>query len=231
MHESIERPMTDAVRKRLLDYVPTMPSPFRERKFKLTAIAELGGILLAIVLLIGLKKTSTAFAISGAVIFLACWWLIHLKSRILTPLRRHRATNHRVSKFRQAVNSAKTVRVHCVESDEVVQVTHDEGTICLFDVGQNRTYWIDPYLMTPGHPPEDWPNRKFEVIEVPGWEEELGPFCLGKRLRPRETFEFRNLFEHYDFEPPADGLINQSLNAFLQDAQTRNRSGAKASTT
>jgi len=197
--------MTDAVRKRLLDYVPTMPSPFRERKFKLTAIAELGGILLAIVLLIGLKKTSTAFAISGAVIFLACWWL--------------------------AVNSAKTVRVHCVESDEVVQVTHDEGTICLFDVGQNRTYWIDPYLMTPGHPPEDWPNRKFEVIEVPGWEEELGPFCLGKRLRPRETFEFRNLFEHYDFEPPADGLINQSLNAFLQDAQTRNRSGAKASTT
>lgn len=83
--------------------------------------------------------------------------------------------------------------------------------------------------MMPGRPPKDWPNQKFEVVMVPGWKEEIGPFCLGKRLRPRDTMEFRDLFEHWEFEPPADGVINQSLEAFLKEAETRNRSAASTS--
>ena len=113
-----------------------------------------------------------------------------------------------------------------VEADAVVQVTHDEGMVYLFDVGQGQTYWTDPYCMIPGRPPKDWPNRKFEVVEVPGWKEEVGPFCDGKQLRSRETVEFRDLFERHDFEPPAGGLIHQALDAFLIETKIRNQSAA-----
>jgi hypothetical protein len=77
--------------------------------------------------------------------------------------------------------------------------------------------------MIPGRPPADWPNRKFEVIKLPGWEDEVGPFCYGKKLRSRETLEFRDLFEYYEFKPPSDGLINQSLHEFLSQTKSRNQ--------
>lgn len=231
MHQTVEEQMTEAERKRLVDCMPLMPSPFRTRQFKLRLISTSLGVLLGIVIVIAAKKVSAVVAIPAGVIVFGIWWLLDLKSRVLTPLRRYREANERVWKFRRVINAAKTVRVHRVESDAVVQVVHDEGTICLFDVGENRTYWIDPYFMVPGRPPEDWPNREFEVVEVPGWENEVGPFSRGKRLRPRETLEFRDLFEYYDFEPPADGIIRQSLDVFLRDAQARNRRTSGASTT
>lgn len=226
MHQSLERPLTEVERKRLLDSMLLSPSPLQGRQFKLKLVSEAVGVLVAVIILIALKKVPAAVAILGGLAFFAIWLLLHLRSRVLNPLRKSREKNERVWKFRSAVDAAKTVRVHRVESDAVVQVVHDEGTICLFDVGENRTYWIDPYFMLPGRPPADWPNREFEVVEVPGWGEEVGPFCCGKKLRPRETVEFRDLFEDYDFEPPADGLIWQSLDVFIQDAQARNRSGA-----
>ena len=230
MHQTIERQMTEEERKRLLGSMPLSPSPLRTRQFKLRLIGTTIGALLAVGWAIATKRASAAVAIAAGLLVIAIWWLLDLKRRGLIPMRRYREANERVWRFRAAVNAAKTVRVHRVQSDAVVQVVHDEGTICLFDVGENRTYWIDPYFMAPGRPPEDWPNREFEVVELPGWEQEVGPFCCGKKLRPRETVEFRDLFEHYDFEPPADGLIRQSPDTFLQDAQARNRSGATAST-
>ena len=113
--------------------------------------------------------------------------------------------NQRVWDFQKKVTEAQTVRVHRVESDAVVEVMHDDGVIYLFDAGTNRTYWIDPYcFMIPGRPLEEWPNRKFEVFEVSGLKEGIGPFCYGKRLRARQTLEFRDLFEFYVFDPTAD---------------------------
>lgn len=223
MHQTTERTMTKAERKRLLDCMPLTPSPFRSRQFKQKLVAELVGVLVAVVFLLYFKKQPTAFVIPAALGFYALWWLFHLKSRILTPQRRWREANQRIWGFHDAVASAQTVRVHCVEAEAVVQVTHDEGTICLFDVGQSQTYWIDPDCMIPGRPPKDWPNRKFEVVEVPGWKEEVGPFSEGKRLRPRQTVEFRDLFGRYDFEPPSDGLIRQALDVFLAEAKNRNQ--------
>jgi len=230
MHKTVEQPLTEDERKRLVDSMPLAPSPFRTRQFKLRLISTSVGVLVGVAILIAVKKVSAVVAIPAGLIVFAIWWLFDLKSRVLNPLRRYREANEHVWNFRNAVNAAKTVRVHRVQSDTVVQVGHDEGTICLFDIGENRTYWIDPYFMVPGRPPEDWPNRDFEVVEVPGWEEEVGPFSRGKKLRPRATLEFRDLFEHYDFEPPPDGIIPQSLDDFLRDAQARNRRTSGAST-
>lgn len=223
MHGTLERPLMANERKRLLDAMPLTPSPFRARPFKLKLIAEATGVLVALIILVAVKKVSPAFAVPAAVAFFAIWWLLHIKTRVLRPLRRCREANERVHKFREVVNAAKAVRVHRVQSDAVVQVVHDEGTICLFDVGESCTYWIDPYFMLPGRPPADWPNREFDVVEIPGWEGEVGPFTHGTKLRPRHTLEFRDLFEYYDFEPPADGLIRQPLDVFLQEARARNR--------
>ena len=219
--------MTEAERKRLLESMPLAPSPLGSRQLKLKLMAEAVGVVLAVVILIAVKKVPVAVAILGALAFLAIWWLLYFKSRVLSPLRKSREANERVSRFRAAVDAAKTIRVHRIESDDVVQVAHDDGTICLFDVGGNRTFWIDPCFMVPGRPPEDWPNRKFEVVAVPAWPDEIGPFCSGKKLQPRETFEFRDLFEHYTYDPPPDGLINEPLDAFLKCAQERNRSEAR----
>jgi hypothetical protein len=223
MHQIIERAMTEKERKRLLDCMPLAPSPFRSRQFKLRLIAELIGVVVAVVFLVYFRKQPAAFVIPVAVGLFALWWLFQLKSRILTPSRKWREANQRMLGFHDAVTSAQIVSVHCVEAATVVQVTYDEGTLCLFDVGQSQTYWMDPSCMIPGRPPKDWPNQKFEVVEVPGWKEELGPFCEGKRLRPRQTFEFHELFEHYEFEPPADGVIHQTLDAFIAEAKTRNQ--------
>lgn len=218
--------MTDAERDRLLDCMPRTPSPFRpfhKYQYGLQVIGETFGVLVLVAVFVGFGDLRLPYGILGGVGFLAVWWLLNLKSRVLTPLGRWKAENQRVRAFHSAVETAQTVSVHCVESDAVVQVTYDEGTICLFDVGQSKTYWIDPHFMTPGRSPKDWPNRKFEVIEVPGWKEEVGPFCDGELLRPRETVEFRDLFEHYNFEPPADGLIPKALDAFITDAKSRNQ--------
>ncbi len=231
MHQTVEQQMTEDERKRLVASMPLTPSPFRTRQFKLRLISTSVGVLVGVAILIAAKKVSAVVAIPAGLMVFGIWWLLDLKSRVLTPLRRYREANERVWKFRGVVNAAKTVRVHRVQSDAVVQVVHDEGTICMFDVGENRTYWIDPYFMVPGRPPEHWPNREFEVVEVPGWEGEVGPFTHGTRLRPRQTLEFRDLFEHYDFEPPADGIIRQSLDVFLRDAQARNRPTSGTSAT
>lgn len=228
MYKTVERKMTEDEQKRLLGCMPLAPSPFRARDFRLRLVTELVGVVVAVVFLLWFKKESVVFVIPATLGLYALWWLFQLKSRILRPLRRWRETNERVRTFHNGVAAAQTVRVHCVETEAVIQVTYDEGTICLCDVGESQTYWIDPYCMIPGRPPKGWPNRKFEVVEVPGVKEEIGPFCSGKQLRPQETYEFSDLFEHYDFEPPADGLIHQDLDVFLAEAKSRNQRVAGA---
>src|SRR5262245_57332562 len=134
--------------------MPLAPSPFRSRQFRLRLVAELVGVAVAVVFLLYFKQQPAAFVIPVAFGLYALWWLFHLKNRILAPGRRWREANQRVFGFHDAVTSAQAVRVHCVEAEAVVQVTYDEGTICLFDVGQSETYWIDPYCMIPGRPPK-----------------------------------------------------------------------------
>ena len=213
---------------RLFQCLPLVPSPFkpfRKYQYALNFIAEAFGVVVALVIVIGFGRgdVSAVFAISIALGFIALWWLLHLKSRILNPLRAWRSANANVWKFHEAVKAAKTIRVCSVEANAVVQVTYDEGTICLFDVGGNQTFWVDPACMIPGKPPAKWPNHKFELAKIPGVAEEIGPFCLGKPMRAKQTIEFRELFDQDGYEPPADGMINQPLNEFLTEVSQKSR--------
>jgi hypothetical protein len=203
-------------------------------RYGLDVIAETWAWLIMVAFLIGIAKLRALYVIPSALGLLALWWLLTLKSRVLTPLREYREANRRVKEFHDAVATAETARVHCVESDACVEVNADEAYFYFFDVGGNQTYLIDTYGMLPGESATRWPNRKFEVIEIPGWKKEMGPFCYGKRLRPREILDARDLFEHCNFELhplPSDGIINQSLDDFLRDARVRNRSAGGASAT
>ena len=78
--------------------------------------------------------------------------------------------------------------------------------------------------MIPGCPsPENWPNSKFEVVELAGWEEQLGPFYYGERLDSREWLEYRDYFEEVDPDKwPSDGLIQKSVDSFLREARAEN---------
>jgi len=226
MYQELERAMTEAERERLLACLPQTPSPFRPFRnyaYGLQVIGESFGMLLLAVVFIGLGKWPALYVIPALLGLLALWWLLHLKERVLGPLQRWQEANQHVWKYQAAVNAAQNVKVHCVEADRVVQMPHDEGTISLFAVGAEKTFWIDPSSLTPGHSPKHWPNQKFEVIELPGWPTEIGPFCQGKRLSEKETIEFRDLFANHAFEPPADGIIPQSLDNFLQHHRTKNR--------
>ena len=227
MYQSLERQMTEDCRQKLLGCLPLTPSPFSQWSFKKRIIIDLSGVLIAIAISVGVRKIPVTLVIPVAAGFLAFIWLLNLKTRVLNPLRRWRETNDKIRKFHDSVNAAKTVRVISVETDAVAQVTYDDGTICLFDIGNKQTIWVDPYCMIPGHAPADWPNQKFETITVPGIDEEIGPFCSGKPLHPKETFEFRDLFEHNEFVPPPDGIIDQSLNDFLRDTKAQNRFAEK----
>src|SRR2546429_7075573 len=165
MHQLLERLMTKEERQRLLECMPLASSPFRpfrRYQYGLEVIGELFGVLVMASIFMGLGKLPAVYVIPTALGLLAIWWVLHLKRRVLTPLRRYREANQRVWDFRNAVNAAQTIRVHCVESDLVVQMMHDEGTICLFDVGRIQTYWIAPILLIPGRSPKTWPNRSFE---------------------------------------------------------------------
>jgi len=230
VYELIERPMTPDERRRLLDCMPLAPSPFRARPFKLRIAAELVGVLLAVIILVWRHIVPASMGVPAAVGCYALLWLFQLNERVLQPLRRHRKANRKVWGFRKVLDEATTVRVQRVASARVVQITGDESTVCLFDVGENLTYWIDPYFMLPGRPPKEWPNSRFEVVRIPGWEEELGPFCDGERLRPLEVTESRDCCFQEVFEVPKDGLIRQSLDAFLRTARGGNTTGSSRST-
>jgi hypothetical protein len=221
MHRWSERPMTADEQLRLLQCMPLVPSPFkpfRNYQYRLNYIAEAFGVVLALAIIVGFGHGDihTAVAIPTAIGFLALWWLLHLKSRVLNPLYAWRKANAKIWKIHEAVSATKTVRVCSVETDAVVQVMCDEGMICLFEVGEHQTFWVDPSCMIPCKPPPKWPNHKFEIIRIPGVTEEVGPFCLGKALRAKQTVEFRDLFDQNGYEPPADGLINQRLDEILR---------------
>src|SRR5437879_6469279 len=141
VYQLLERAMTQEERKRLLSCMSLTPSPFRpfhKYQYGLQVIAETFGVLVVVSVFVGFGDLRISYGVAGGVGFLALWWLLHLKSRVLTPLHKWREANTRVWAFHNAIAAAETVRVHCVEADAVVQVTYDEGTVCLFDVGQSQ---------------------------------------------------------------------------------------------
>jgi hypothetical protein len=159
MYQRFERAITDADRRRLLACMTPGPLPVSNwrRKLKLDIIAQIGGFGIAVIALIWFKKELASLVIPAA---MACWllyWIFKFKGLLLTPRRKERdalrAANDQLAKSQEILNTAKMVRGYRVEAQRVIEVVHDEGVICLFDIGDNRTFWIDPYIdLLPGKP-------------------------------------------------------------------------------
>jgi hypothetical protein len=234
MYEIVERGVTEQERRRLLGCLPALrPAAGNwRRKLKLDIIAQVGGFGTGPAAAIWISKHPVSFVIPFVLVCWALYWVFMAKKLVLKPLReereRNRAANERLAKFRNAVNVAKTVRVRRVEAQGVVEVMHDEGVDCLFDLEGKRTYWFHAIGLMPGRREagDDWPNSRFEIVELPGWQQEqdFGPFCYGEQLRPRETVEFRDYFAEYDFDKvAADGLIDKPVDVFLREARAESR--------
>jgi hypothetical protein len=145
-------------------------------------------------------------------IFFLLYFLYQIRRLIILPFEAQRKERRTVQAFREAVTTAESMTVQKIEADEVVSVSHDDGTIYLFATGPHQCFWFEPAVR-----PKDWPNSCFEVIRIPTWKDDLGPFCRGKKLRPRTSLEFREVFGD-DFDPetiPEGGLIDRSLDEFL----------------
>jgi len=219
MHEVIERAITDDERRRLLELMPLLPPPSIQWLRLLRRLFEVACVVLLGAILIATHRVHAAIVIPCLILVLALYWKLEFKEIFIAPWERFRSASEPIARYRAAVSDAKAVRVHRVQASEVVQVLHDHGTICLFRVGDQQTYLIDPYMMTPGRPCEKWPNSSFEVFEVPQWEWEVGPLCHGERLAVRKTMVFSEVFGDSDFDVPRDGVINQPLDAFLRERQ------------
>ena len=220
MYKFIERPLSEQERARLLAWTPAPPPPFRGLETRLVAHGVVCAILIPL-LFLGIRDLRWNHSAGPFVVLsiLLIYLLIQLKKLVFTPLRIHRQRNQAVLSFRQAVTRASAVLVQQIESNEVVEIFHDEGCIYLFATGDSRSYWIDPQ-----RPGKNWPNTKFEIVRVPGLGEDLGPFCHGQFLKPRKQLEFRDYFEEFDFDTlPADGVIACSVDSFLETARTKTR--------
>ncbi|MEX0727296.1 MAG: hypothetical protein WD065_13565 [Planctomycetaceae bacterium] len=185
------------------------------------------------------------FAIS---VTLAAWWLdvpfyfaacvglmlycffAYLRYKAIRLLDVKPAQSRRLSraKFLTAVASADKVRVHHIQSDAVVEVWSDAGTLYLFDVGDGHTYWIDEGFELMKGTQKLWPSCEFEVVELDGHGYQFGPFVLGEPLEPREGYYFGDLFDHTEYELPSEGLIPQSLDELLSSLKAERE---RASTT
>jgi len=144
--------------------------------------------------------------------------MYQIRRLVLIPLGTQRREQRAAQGFRSAVMATETVTVEKIEA-EVVSVSHDEGTIYLFATGPKQCFWFEPTKQ----PSKDWPNSSFEIVRLPAWRDDLGPFCRGKKLQPRASLEFREVFgENFDGETiPEDGVIESSLDEFLAMARFR----------
>jgi hypothetical protein len=189
MYQKLERPITDKDRQQLQSCIPLATHPFSTRSFKIKLLGEWAGVITAISILIWFKKQPAAFVIPIACGLYFTWWLFHLKRRVLEPLRKWRQTSEHIQKFGNAIAAAQTIVVQHITARAVVKLNHDEGMICLFDIGPDQTFWFDPTDLTPSHSPSNWPNQEFEILRIPSWDHEIGPFSRGKRLTAQKPHE------------------------------------------
>jgi hypothetical protein len=221
MYQAFQSPVTPERKRELLELIEIGPW-YRGIEAGLVGHAVAAAVWLAILLISwrdlkwNPKKALSVYLLG---ICFLLYVMYQIRRLVLIPLSAQRREQRAALGFRSAVMAAENVTVEKIEADEVVSVSHDEGTIYLFATGPKQCFWFEP----PKQPSKDWPNSSFEIVRVPGWRDDLGPFCRGKKLQPRASLEFREVFGE-DFDPetiPEDGVIEHSLDEFL--AITRSR--------
>jgi hypothetical protein len=233
-HQSFERSLTSAERQRLLDLIPLPNRPPFPIVRLVRRVFEMLCVLLAGCLLVAVKDVNAFIVFPGIAVIYLLYWEFDLMDLLVLRRQRYAFEYHAVMEFRNAVNAASSVRVHRFETDTVVQVLSDDQTSYLIDAGTDQTYWLDIGYRTgliPGNAPADWPNTKFEILELPNYPKQIGPLCSGKKLRPRESYEMDELIpQGLSFEDAmsADGIINMPLDSFLAELKTQKREAAKS---
>jgi hypothetical protein len=215
MYKIIERSLIEAEKRQLGQLVSKPVGPFQGLELKLAAHAT-AAVIFGVLLLIALSDMRWNFSIGPVACLIAylLYLLAQARTLLIWPLRLHRRSMARYLHFRDTLNNASSASVKRILSSDVVQILHDEGSFYLFSIGANSAFWTSVQASS-----ETWPNTDFEIFSIQGLEDELGPICHGKRLKPRRVFEFSDYFENFDFEKlPVDGLINSSIDSFLQDA-------------
>jgi hypothetical protein len=218
MYQVVEKPMDAEMRSRLLGWMREAPSPFRGAELALIAhsVAFAISCVFFVEICRDLKwnRDARVFAVILAVALVI--YAEKIRRLVVQPLRERKRQREKMALFRNAVTNATTARVERIESNHVVSITHDEGTIYLFAIDANRCFWFEL-----ARPCDNWPNSKFEIARVAGVAEEIGPFCYGKKIRPRAHLDFEE-FADFDFDKfPEDGVIEQSIDDFLKSARAQ----------
>jgi hypothetical protein len=218
MYSVTEQSLSAADKELLARFMPSPPGPFHGLEHK---IIIRGFVLLIFGGLIGvlIRDLRWNFSVPRLLFIMAFFvfvWM-QINELILRPRRLHRQKKIPFNQFQKALSAATVATVQRIESKNVVQIDSDEGAFYLFSTGPNQTYWSDL-----DGPPDSWPNSKFDVFRIPGFERDLGPLCHGELIEPRRSVLFRDYFGHFDFEQlPKDGLIMDAPDAFLARSQAQ----------
>lgn len=215
MYEVVERPLTQPEKNLLAALFPKPPGAFTGLEVKILAHAvgaAIFGVLTAIALL-DLRWNFSPGAIVCLLAYLLYLW-IQIRALLIRPMRSHRQKLAPYLRYQHALAQTQPVSVQRIRSNDVVKIAYDEGSFCLYAIDPNTAFWTSVE-----GPEKLWPNTEFEVFRIPGLDDEIGPICHGKALKPRSIVEFRDYFEHFDFEKlPDDGVINTSIDSFLKSA-------------
>ncbi len=233
MHQSFERPLTAEERQRLLDLMPVPPRPPFPVIRLIRRVFEMACVMLAGCVLVAVKDVSAIIVFPCIAVIYLLYYEFELADLLFLRRQRYALEYNPVMKFRKAVEAAQTVRVHSFEVNALVQMHHDDGTIYLLDLGDGQTYWLDAGYSQMGRVPDrlppEWPSTKFELFQLPNYAKQIGPFCTGTKLRPRESVEMNDLvLEGVDFDNvvSADGFINKPLDTFLEELKALSREAA-----
>jgi hypothetical protein len=215
MYETTNRPLTESEKASLRQLTPEPTSAFKGLEVKLIAHA-FAAIIFGVFLVIIIRDLRWRPS-AGAIVLLAVYLLyisIQARALIIRPLRLHRQKMVPYLQRQQALAKADRAQVQRIRSNDVVQIDHDDGSFFLFAIDPERAFWTGVV-----GPAKSWPNTDFEIFSIAGIDDEIGPICHGKHLTPRRVVQFSDAFAHFDFDKlPEDGVINASVDAFLETA-------------
>lgn len=215
MYEVLNRRLTESEKRQLGSMVSRPLGPFQGLELKVVAHAT-AAVIFGVLSLIVLSDLHWRLS-PGPIICLIAYLLylvIQSRALLIRPSRLYRQSMAPYRRFQDVLANATSARVQRIRSTEVVQIDHDEGCFYLFSIGANAAFWTSVQA-----PSTAWPNSDFEIFTIPGLEDELGPVCHGEQLTPRRKIRFSDYFENFDFHKlPADGVINSSVDSFLETA-------------
>jgi hypothetical protein len=189
MFTELERPLTDAEKKRLLASLPRTRSFVRE-----WGLAYLIHIVGMPVLWLFIAWWHSKLEASVFVGLYGVAYFLFLAVVSWSDLRSARFAAHRRADLERQLSTAPVVSVQRVEAEKVVEILCDEVNLYLYDLEDGRFFVADAWDASRGRRPrKGWPNSCFELIKVPGADEEFGPFCFGKKLVPIEYLDFREV--------------------------------------